>query len=323
MYRSGPAFFGDDDEVEGLLADLDQTLLKWVAYYCAFMRLALNLLAEKLQLLPEVVGPMLGRVLRKYQTHEYQHALAIAFAWRWVELGGSVEEFDALVQGPYHRLLLRVLRKVLTAPYDQVPQMLDDARLHGVRAVGVCSNGPLPMVLTRIKAAGLGDPAIINAVVAIEFGDPDEEDMAKLPTGPGLPAERWLHFGREFVQRTLAQSALPGIPCIGLPVSEMKPKPTGIQRLCDHFGLTPSRTMVVGDTISDVQAAQAAGCRAALATWDGWDRLTETQREMLDVRLGTPAGHTNGEQPDAIHILHTPGHLVRRLNGNGVRRRVS
>lgn len=43
-----------------------------------------------------------------------------------------------------------------------------------------------------------------------------------------------------------------------------KPRPGMLSATMDDLGVPPSRAVYVGDTLKDVQAAQAAGCRAVL-----------------------------------------------------------
>ena len=44
----------------------------------------------------------------------------------------------------------------------------------------------------------------------------------------------------------------------------IKPEPVGVLRACDRLGLTPARTLCVGDFHYDLQAASAAGADSAL-----------------------------------------------------------
>ncbi|ALF88998.1 MULTISPECIES: HAD-IA family hydrolase [Ralstonia solanacearum species complex] len=46
-----------------------------------------------------------------------------------------------------------------------------------------------------------------------------------------------------------------------------KPDPLPVVRTCEALGTTPSRTLVVGDSDNDAQAAKAAGCRIVLVKY--------------------------------------------------------
>lgn len=71
-------------------------------------------------------------------------------------------------------------------------------------------------------------------------------------------------------------------------VREAKPHPEGILKALELLDVQPERALMVGDTVTDMAAAMAAGCWACLATWgipDGTDRAS---RSSPDVVAETP-----------------------------------
>jgi phosphoglycolate phosphatase len=46
-----------------------------------------------------------------------------------------------------------------------------------------------------------------------------------------------------------------------------KPDPLPLQRTCEALGTAPARTLMIGDSRNDAEAARAAGCPVALATY--------------------------------------------------------
>ncbi|MFC1949830.1 HAD family hydrolase [Chloroflexota bacterium] len=46
-----------------------------------------------------------------------------------------------------------------------------------------------------------------------------------------------------------------------------KPDPEGINMALERLGVSPRKTLMVGDSAGDIGAAQAAGCRSCYATW--------------------------------------------------------
>ena len=46
-----------------------------------------------------------------------------------------------------------------------------------------------------------------------------------------------------------------------------KPDPMPLLRTCEVLGVPPARTLMVGDSVNDAQAARAAGCPVALVTY--------------------------------------------------------
>ena len=50
-------------------------------------------------------------------------------------------------------------------------------------------------------------------------------------------------------------------------VAQPKPHPEGILKLLGRLSTAPEHTIVVGDSLADISAARAAGCRSCLAGW--------------------------------------------------------
>ncbi len=72
-------------------------------------------------------------------------------------------------------------------------------------------------------------------------------------------------------------------------VTHHKPHPEGLERLMARMGATPNRTLVVGDSWSDVEVAKNGGCRSCLATWGLDDPTEQLSRAAPDFIAGTPA----------------------------------
>ena len=50
-------------------------------------------------------------------------------------------------------------------------------------------------------------------------------------------------------------------------VQKPKPDPECIHLALNKIGISPEHTLVAGDTIADIAAARAAGCKSCLAVW--------------------------------------------------------
>ena len=72
-------------------------------------------------------------------------------------------------------------------------------------------------------------------------------------------------------------------------VTHHKPHPEGLERLMAGMGATPDRTLVVGDSWSDVEVAKNGGCWSCLATWGLDDPTEQTSRATPDFIAETPA----------------------------------
>jgi phosphoglycolate phosphatase len=51
-----------------------------------------------------------------------------------------------------------------------------------------------------------------------------------------------------------------------------KPDPEGLYRILDRLAVPARQTLMVGDSVSDIRAAQAAGIPVASVLWDCLDR---------------------------------------------------
>lgn len=65
-----------------------------------------------------------------------------------------------------------------------------------------------------------------------------------------------------------------------------KPDPAALDELFAAFGAAPAASWMVGDHVTDIRAARAAGCRIA---WCGWG-IGRREGLAVDVEVATPAG---------------------------------
>jgi pyrophosphatase PpaX len=98
-------------------------------------------------------------------------------------------------------------------------------------------------------------------------------------------------------QLTLEVTGLAGLIPIAASASdtdEHKPSPAPLLAGAEFLGVPPAETAYVGDAITDMQAAQAAGMLAVAVTWGA-----ATEAELLS------------SHPDVL--VHTPGELLAAL----------
>jgi len=57
----------------------------------------------------------------------------------------------------------------------------------------------------------------------------------------------------------------------GSDVERHKPDAEGVLRIMDDLSVRPDQTLIVGDSISDIRAGQAAGVAVASVLWDSYD----------------------------------------------------
>jgi len=87
-------------------------------------------------------------------------------------------------------------------------------------------------------------------------------------------------------------------------VSAPKPDPEGVLNVLERLGSSPSETVVVGDSLSDVRSAKAAGCRSCYALWGvspderrveeaDADIVAESPLELLELSFTSPDSMLN------------------------------
>jgi 2-phosphoglycolate phosphatase len=68
-----------------------------------------------------------------------------------------------------------------------------------------------------------------------------------------------------------------------------KPHPLPLLTACEQLGVSPQRTLYVGDDLRDIQSAQAAGMPSAAAAWGYLGTAHEVQSWGADVICAQPA----------------------------------
>lgn len=94
-------------------------------------------------------------------------------------------------------------------------------------------------------------------------------------------------------------------------VAEPKPDPEGIRLALGHLRADPGRTYYLGDSISDMEAARAAGVRPAAALW-AW----KPERREYFVAHATALGARIFATPDEFLREVLPAAATARLEGS-------
>jgi len=86
----------------------------------------------------------------------------------------------------------------------------------------------------------------------------------------GVPMACLTNKPTAFARPLLAQKGLDGFFCQvfgGDAFDRKKPDPLPLLKTCEALGTEPTRTLMVGDSSNDAQAARAAGCPVVLVTY--------------------------------------------------------
>jgi phosphoglycolate phosphatase len=68
----------------------------------------------------------------------------------------------------------------------------------------------------------------------------------------------------------------------------LKPSPDGILLLCREFGIEPNEAVMVGDSLTDIQAGQAAGAKTAAVTY-GYRQKSQLEAACPDFWIDHPS----------------------------------
>jgi HAD superfamily hydrolase (TIGR01549 family) len=74
----------------------------------------------------------------------------------------------------------------------------------------------------------------------------------------------------------------------GNDVIKRKPSAEGLLKIMEHFALQPDEVLMVGDSVSDVQAAHEAGVKIAAVVWDSY-----AKEKVLQMKTDFVFNNTN------------------------------
>lgn len=90
------------------------------------------------------------------------------------------------------------------------------------------------------------------------------------------------------VMRGLGLAARAGVIISGDSTAHAKPHPLPLLTACERLGVSPQRTLYVGDDLRDIQAAQAAEMPSAAAAWGYLGTAEDVGRWGADVICAHP-----------------------------------
>lgn len=160
----------------------------------------------------------------------------------------------------------RLIKRVLTRKMDGEPDAALFARAQPVyekhyAAVVSLNSRPFPGViegLQALKKAGFHLACITNKA---------EKFTLPLLKDTGL---------YDYFELILSGDSLP----------RRKPDPLPLLHVCEKFGITPDKLLLIGDSLNDTQAARAAGCRVFCVPY-GYNRGADVRNLDLDAVVGS------------------------------------
>jgi FMN phosphatase YigB (HAD superfamily) len=254
--------------------DIDHTMLNTFNGQVPAWRESLPVVAARLGISLDEACARMGAVIAKQLAHDYPWWLAHAFASIWQ---GSIEEFVEQVEAPFWAAQDRYMRTHIQV-YPGVFDTLATLRDNGVKIICL-TDATYYVALARLHYTGLAP--FVDGVYAL---DVNRESSA-------VPSEEWLSFGDNRM-RSFEEAYSRHIPvCHKLPESWSKPKPFGIWKACEDFGVNPADVYHAGDSLGkDVLLASTAGLKGSLWLPDNCvATLPDEDREWINKKLADPS----------------------------------
>ena len=192
-----------------------------------------------------------------------------------VDLDGTL--VDTL--GDFAEALNRMLRELALPAIDPeaIEAMVGKGSEHLLRSVLKHALTQAGLALTAIETEALYDrawPSYQAHYLAIngQFAEvyPGAREGLEALQRAGLPLACLTNKPTSFALPLLRAKGLDGFftPVFGGDAFEKKkPDPLPLLRTCEALGTEPARTLMVGDSSNDAQAARAAGCPVVLVTY--------------------------------------------------------
>jgi HAD superfamily hydrolase (TIGR01549 family) len=155
--------------------------------------------------------------------------------------------------------------------------------------------GPSPVLLGHF----LDDAGLVPAALECFYDElastmahvqlfPGVDDLLSRLEASGVPVGVLTNATRRNAEHVMQRAGLDGRVDALITADEVpsKPEPDGLLDLCRRFGVAPGTTVMVGDSWTDLGAADGAGARAVHATWTdrGRCRLSRPRRHICVMR---------------------------------------
>jgi phosphoglycolate phosphatase len=190
------------------------------------------------------------------------------------------------------------------------------------QVISFIGRGPRVLAERAVAAQGRQDPALVEAVLAgyvdryaLQLGTlseptPGALDCLRELSARGLPLAVVTNALQRFVEPILARAGL--LPYLRLVVGGDrlpfgKPHPAPLLFACKEFGVSPQDSLMVGDSITDIEAAHAAGCQVVClaAGYTGERPLTPGDASLIDSLADLPAWIDGADERARLALART------------------
>lgn len=266
-----------------LLADIDNTLYDWPAFFAPSFRAMIHALARELAVSEEQLYAECKTVFQKRRSLEY------AFLIQELESVRSLgtPEISRLIKSG--RGAFRSVQRRRLVPYPGVLATLNWLRANGVLVVGVTNS---PAYRAQHRLFDLGLDSHINGLVAWEGFEASVDDKA---------VQGFVKGGHLRTRSRLSHVWT-------LPEADCKPSERHYSFALDALGLSAEDAWAIGDSLSkDLEPAARLGIRTIWARYGaGLDSDDTSVATLLKITHWSPSrihatyNTNNGFQPDVV-----------------------
>jgi phosphoglycolate phosphatase len=230
-----------------VITDVDGTLSSFWDYFVPAIREFLREVSDKADVSVAELAEDIGHVIERRGTHEYPWLLEeTGFAWK--HFSGREQQFTDECVSPFWRSLDENRARYLR-PFPEVITTLAELKRNGISVVAL-TDAPEYMARTRNKQLFNG---LLDAVYCLATKEPAAKDVYQ-------PIS--LAFGKQRVQKLLAECADVKTPFHILQTQFEKPSPHGLDQILEDFDVFPQEAVFIGDSLSkDGMVAASRGIR--------------------------------------------------------------
>jgi FMN phosphatase YigB (HAD superfamily) len=271
-----------------VVTDLDNTVYDWVSFFIPSFRVMLAEVSRISGVQSEALIDSFRRVNQRYGTTEYAFAVEELDVLEPQDRGLSMAQRAAKYRSALNAFAGESRRRL--RPYPGVVKTIRTLREHGIPVV---AHSDSMILYTGARLRQLGLDTLFSALAA--------------PESHGLPE----HASVDDERSGLGESLSPRTDIITLPSGVRKPQRDALLPVLRKFGVDPSETVYVGDSLSrDVLLARRCG---VLEVWAEYGQLYDRNmyQDLLRITYWTERDIAEEKRHQQELGLVGPTHTIR------------
>jgi len=248
-----------------LLADIDNTLYDWPAFFAPSFRAMIHALSRELAIPEDQLYEECKAVFVKHNSLEYAFVIQELESVRSI---GDEKRIGRLIE--VGRGAFNSVRKRRLTPYEGVVETLQWLNEQDVVVIGI-TNSPVYRAQHRLYDLKLDSPSLLGGLVAWEGFQPSIEDSTN---------QGFVRGGHKRVQTRLRDENVYTVP-----LEHCKPNERHYMMALEAFGSSPTNAWAIGDSLAkDLEPAARLGIRTIWARYGSeYDPSTKNMATLLRI----------------------------------------